>query len=301
MGFRQVLVTDTKYISVKNKLLEFNHEEKETVRIPIEEVAIVVIDNMELTLSVNAITKCTEENVMIVLCNQKHLPASLIMPYSGHYRQLEMTYKQLDLNTVKKQNLWRSIIKQKIRNQSRVVLYCELDNAYEKLLVLSREVARNDGTNREAVAAKLFFNVLYGNDFIRFKEDKINSCLNYGYAILVSSITRELISYGIDPKFGIWHSSKSNALNLSYDLVETFRPIVDYYVKSNYELINDELTPNNKRGLVSLLNATVKVDDEKMRLQNAIEKFCASFMNVIDGKETELLEIEILKVNFYEI
>lgn len=300
MSFRQVLVTDTNYICVKNNLLEFQRSEN-TVRVPIEDVAIIVIDNMELTLSINAINSCTKENVMIVLCNNKHLPCSIVMPFSGHYRQLEMTYKQLDFNTVKKQNLWRSVIKQKIRNQARVALYCELDESYEKLMKLSNEVTRNDNSNREAVAAKYFFNEMYGDEFIRFKEDKINSCLNYGYAILVSSITRELVSYGLDPKFGIWHSSKSNALNLSYDLVETFRPIVDYYIKSNYEFINEELTPNNKRGLLSLLNATVKVGNEKMRLQNAIEKFCANFMKIIDGQETELIEIEILKLNFYEI
>lgn len=300
MSFRQIIVTDTNYICVKNSLLEF-HKSENIVRVPIEDVAIIVLDNIELTITAKAINSCTQENVMIVLCNNKHLPSSLILPFSGHYRQLEMTYKQLEFNTVKKQNLWRSIIKQKIRNQSRVLLYCELDDYYEKLVHLSSEVLRNDSSNREAVAAKVFFNGLYGSEFVRFKEDKINACLNYGYAILVSSITRELVSYGLDPKFGIWHNSKSNALNLSYDLVETFRPIVDYYIKSNYELINEELTPNNKRGLSSLLNATVKVGNEKMRLQNAIEKFCANFMKIIDGQETELIEIEIIKINFYEI
>lgn len=300
MSFRQVLVTDTKYISVKNNLLEFTKEEN-VVRVPIEDIAIVILDNLDLTISINAINKCVEQNLMLVVCNSKHLPNGIIMPFSGHYRQLEMTYKQLDFKTVKKQNIWREMIVQKIKNQARVNLLCDLEEGYAHLMKLSKEVVRNDNTNREAVAAKYFFSQMYGVEFIRFKEDKINSCLNYGYAILVSSITKELISYGIDPKFGIWHSSKSNALNLSYDIVEVFRPIVDYYVKSNYELVNEELTPNNKRGLLSLLNARVKVGTEKMRLQNAIEKYCARFMKIIDGTETELLEVEIIKVNFYEI
>lgn len=300
MSFRQVLVTDTKYISVKNSLLEFTKEEN-VVRVPIEDIAIVILDNLDLTISINAINKCMEQNVMLVVCNSKHLPNGIIMPFSGHYRQLEMTYKQLDFKTVKKQNIWREMIVQKIKNQARVNLLCDLEEGYEQLMKLSKEVERNDKSNREAVAAKYFFSQMYGSEFIRFKEDKINSCLNYGYAILVSSITRELISYGIDPKFGIWHSSKSNALNLSYDIVEVFRPIVDYYVKSNYELVNEELTPNNKRGLLSLLNARVKVGTEKMRLQNAIEKYCARFMKIIDGTEIDLLEVEIIKVNFYEI
>lgn len=300
MSFRQVLVTDSKYISVKNNLLEFANQDK-VVKVPIEDVAIIILDNADLTISINAINKCMKENVMLVVCNNKHLPNGIIMPFGGHYRQLEMTYKQLEFKTVKKQNLWREIIVQKIKNQARVNLLCELDTGYDYLMKLSKLVERNDSTNREAVAAKYFFGQMYGTEFVRFKENKINSCLNYGYAILVSSITRELVSFGIDPKFGIWHSSKSNALNLSYDLVEVFRPIVDYYVKTNYEFVFEELTPKNKRGILSLLNARVKVGNEKMRLQNAIEKYCARFMNIIDGIETELLEVEIIKINFYEI
>ncbi len=300
MSFRQILVSDTKYISVKNNLLEFTKEEN-IVKVPIEDVAIIILDNINLSISTNAINRCMEESVMLVVCNSKHLPNGIIMPFSGHYRQLEMTYKQLEIKTVKKQNVWREMIIQKIKNQARVNLLCDLEEGYEYLMQLSKKVERNDKTNREAVAAKYFFGQMYGIEFIRFKEDKINSCLNYGYAILVSSITRELVSYGLDPKFGIWHSSRSNALNLSYDIVEVFRPIVDYYVKANYELINKELTPNNKRGLLSLLNARVRVGSEKMRLQNAIEKYCARFMKIIDGTETELLEVEIIKVNFYEI
>ncbi|WOO87874.1 type II CRISPR-associated endonuclease Cas1 [Mollicutes bacterium LVI A0039] len=300
MSFRQIIVSESKYINVEHSQLNFQNGDS-TVRVPIEDVAIIIIDNTELTITVNAINSCMDEHIMIVVCNNKHLPNGIIMPFGGHYRQLEMTYKQLSLKTVKKQNLWREIIIQKIHNQSRVSLLCEQEATYEYLMNITKQVERNDKTNREAVAAKKFFGTLYGTQFKRFVDDKINSCLNYGYSILVSAISRELVSYGLDPKFGIWHSSKSNALNLSYDLVEPFRPVIDYYVSQNLEFITEELSPHNKRGLVSLLNARVKVGEEKMRLQNAIEKYCAQFMKIVDGTEQELLEVEIIKINFYEI
>ncbi len=300
MGYRQIIVNDSNYISVENGILGFEDSER-TIKVPLEEIAIIVLNNNKLTLSLNAINHCLENHVMIVTCNNKHLPNGIMMPFSGHYRQLEMVYKQLELKDVRKRNLWREIIKQKIRNQSRVLRLCENLECSEKLLEVEKEVARNDMTNREAYAAKLFFEGMYGKDFIRFKEDKINSNLNYGYSILASSITRQLITFGLDPKFGIWHKSNSNALNLSYDLIEPFRPIIDYYVFKNKDFINEELTPKNKRELVALLNAQVLVNKETYRLQNAIELYCKRFMKVIDGTADTLLEVEITRINFYEI
>lgn len=300
MSFRQVIVNEAKYFSVENEIIAFE-DEKKVIKVPIEEVAIIIINNNKLTMTMNAINKCLENNVMIVTCDKRHLPNGLMMPFSGHYRQLEMVYKQLELKEVKRKNIWREIIKQKIRNQSRVLKLCDQLESSEKLLEIESEVLRNDSSNREAYAAKLFFESMYGSDFIRFKEDKINSNLNYGYSILASSIVREIVSFGLDPKFGVWHKSNSNSLNLAYDLIEPFRPIVDYYIFKNMEFLSEDLSPKNKKSLVALLNANVTVNNEVYRLQNSIELFCKRFMKIIDGTADNLVEIEITKVNFYDI
>ncbi len=301
MSFRQVIVKEAKYISLKESSIIVQKDD-EDIKIPIEDVAIIVLENNASTITVNLINKCTENNIILITCNHKKLPQSIIMPYSNHYRFLENTYKQLEYTTVKKQNLWRDIIKMKISNQKEVLRLVDENNVHiEALYQLRDEVIRNDSTNREALAARVFFSAMYGDDFRRFVDDKINSALNYGFSVLVSSIARQLVSYGLDPKLGIWHSSKSNNLNLAYDLVEPFRPIVDYYVHENYEYLSDDLSPKIRRGLVSLLNANVFLDDTTYRLQNAIELYVKRFMLIIRKEHETMHNVTIKKVNFYEL
>ena len=46
------------------------------------------------------------------------------------------------------------------------------------------QVKLNDKTNREAHAAKVYFNALFGKNFSRNDNSSLNACLNYGYAII---------------------------------------------------------------------------------------------------------------------
>ncbi len=304
MSFRQIIVKQANYLSFSNNSIKVNYENESVfnVTIPIEDVAIIVIEKSNSIISLNLINKCMENNIIIIICNEKKLPQGIIKSFSNHYKQLENTYKQIEYSNTQKKILWKEIIKQKINNQMSVIKFTTGNkDVIDKIHKHQKEIKRNDVTNREAVCAKLFFEEIYGNEFKRFIDDKINSTLNYGYSILVSSIVRQLVSFGIDPRFGIWHSSKSNSLNLAYDLVEPFRPIVDYYIYNKYEFITKDLTPKIRRELVSLLNATIECEGKKYRLQNAIELFVKQYMLILRGEEKDFLEINIIPIKFYEI
>lgn len=304
MSFRQIIVKQANYLSFGNNSIKMNYEDENIpiVQVPIEDVAIIVIENNKSTISLNLINKCMENNIIIITCNEKKLPQGIIKPFSNHYKQLENTYKQIEYTDTQNKILWKEIIKQKINNQMNVIEFTTGNkDILDKIYKHKKEIKRNDATNREAVCAKLFFEEIYGSEFKRFIDDKINATLNYGYSILVSSIVRQLVSFGIDPRFGIWHSSKSNSLNLAYDLVEPFRPIVDYYIYSKYEFITKDLTPKIRRELVSLLNATVECEGKKYRLQNAIELFVKQYMLILRGEEKDFLKVNIIPLKFYEI
>ncbi|MFV0288413.1 MAG: type II CRISPR-associated endonuclease Cas1, partial [Mycoplasmatales bacterium] len=273
MSFRQIIVKDSNYLSLKdnNLLAKYSEADKE-IKIPIEDIAIILIESDRTTLSVKLINKLSQNNIMLIICDEAKKPASIVMPLIGHYRQLENFYFQLGFKEVSKQNLWREIIKQKICNQREVVRLVKGNtDVLEKLFRLEHETKRNDITNREALAARIFFEELYGTEFKRFVDDKINNTLNFGYTIIVSSIMRQLAVYGLDMKLGIWHKSKSNMFNLAYDLVEPFRPLVDYFVCENYEFINKDLSPMIRKKIVGILNVNVLVNKQKYRLQNALE------------------------------
>ena len=89
-------------------------------------------------------------------------------------------------------------------------------------LTTSKNVLENDKSNREGLAAKVYFHELFGLDFRRFDDDIINAGLNYGYAILRSQISKTVIAKGLNPCLGIFHKGYDNPFNLSDDIIEVY-------------------------------------------------------------------------------
>ena len=134
-----------------------------------------------------------------------------------------------------------------------------------------------------------FFKELFGKDFYRNNiEDNRNIALNYGYSILRSSIIRYIIAYGLNPSFGMWHSSELNAFNLADDLIEPFRPIVDKYVLNNVSK-NNLISSINKQELVALLYSKVKNNQEQSTSVNeAIKNIVASYQSFCLNKREDI-------------
>ena len=57
-----------------------------------------------------------------------------------------------------------------------------------------------------------------------------NPLLNYGYTVLRSAVARAVVSAGLHPTLGIHHHNRNNPMCLVDDLMEPFRPMVDYVV-----------------------------------------------------------------------
>lgn len=149
--------------------------------------------------------------------------------------------------------IWQLIVKEKIKNQSKVL---KMFNKENKLQFIYKTVLSGDSSNREAYAARLYFKSLFGTDFVRDKEMKgVNSFLNYGYAILRSSLARYVVAAGLNPSYGVGHYNKLNPFCLVDDLIEPFRPIVDCYVYRLFEQQKGltDLTTEHKAALSGLL------------------------------------------------
>lgn len=88
--------------------------------------------------------------------------------------------------------------------------------AFEKMYDYREQAAAGDITNREAHAAKVYFNTLMGTTFSRGNEDiLLNSGLDYGYAIIRSYLSRVCVGYGLNPQIGIHHKNEYNRFNLA--------------------------------------------------------------------------------------
>jgi len=89
--------------------------------------------------------------------------------------------------------------------------------------------------HKEAIVAKSFWQTfaesLDEKEFTRSREGGgLNNLLNYGYAVLLSTVLQKLFGVGLDPTFGISHVARERITPLAYDLMEPFRPCVDWRV-----------------------------------------------------------------------
>ena len=149
-----------------------------------------------------------------------------------------------------------------------------------------KEIAWNDGTNREGHAAKVYFNALFGLEFTRTEDNLINAALNYGYSIILSAFTREIVANGYITQLGVFHDNMFNQFNLASDLMEPFRILVDRQVLT-MEL--EQFEHEEKMQLVNVLNQEVQIDGKIQYVNNAIKIYCKSIFDALSGDDSSLI------------
>lgn len=157
----------------------------------------------------------------------------------------------------------------------------------------------SDRTNRESVAARLYFQNLFGKKFKRGRyDDKINSALNYGYSILRSFIKKELAIHGFEMSLGIKHHSTENPFNLADDIIECYRPFVD---SMTYDLIFNKHITNfgvtEKKMMLQILYENCLIDKKIVRLTDGIKITVQSLIKCCEeNTPTHLLLPKLIEV-----
>ncbi len=242
-----------KKLSVYRGFLRIETEGNVQKDVPFNFIHAIIITTFNIIYTNNLLQKLCDENIPLIILGKNYAPSGMLLSYVGQSRQTEIQYMQIENKKPLEKRIWQMIVKEKIKNQSKVL---DLFHKENKLQNMPKSVLSGDTSNREAVAARFYFKSLFGDSFVRDKESEgINSFLNYGYAILRSSLARYIVAAGLNPSYGVGHSNKLNPFCLVDDLIEPFRPLVDCYVYRLAEKnINfTELTTEHKAGLSSLL------------------------------------------------
>ena len=261
----------------------------ETNLIHLSEINTLLVDSTMVTISSYLIAELLKVKVKVIFCDEKRNPMSEIVPYYGCYNTSKKITQQIAWNPHFQQLVWTHIIKQKIMNQAKL-LKMNGFSTYEKLMEYANELEFFDTTNREGHAAKVYFNSLFGKSFVRDAADDINAGLNYGYAIILSAFNKEIACNGFLTQLGIKHTNVFNQFNLSSDLMEPFRVLIDDIVFKNKE---EEFDQKYKMKLVDVLNKKVYMDGKVYYVENAIQLY---LKNIFDAFEEQALE----KVQFFE-
>ncbi len=188
----------------------------------------------------------------------------------SHYKQAGNLQAQLNSAKPLAKQLWKQLIQSKIMGQHQVLDGTNnfLGNA---LAEMSTRVKSGDPDNIEAQAARRYWPLLMGNDFTRNQDlPGANSLLNYGYAILRATVARAVISVGLHPSLGVHHQNRLNAFCLVDDLMEPYRPAVDYLVFNLLQEKKNEINKETKQALAGLMEWQITMPNENTSISNAI-------------------------------
>ena len=298
MGWRVVSIENPAHLSLERGSLVIKRDE--TVKLPIEDIDTVVIDNYAVTMSANLLSELTVNNVATIICDTSHIPCTIVTPLSQHSRQSKVTQMQIAMSQPLRKNLWQAIVKQKIVNQAAVLSKFDCDETAGKLIKLTTEVRSGDTTNRESIAARLYFADLF-DDATRRKPTWYNSALNYTYAIVRSVVARSIAARGLVPSLGLFHHSELNSFNLADDVIEPYRPFVDDYVLSVISIrhvgdIGDSsLTKEDRHLAIDILNNYVMINNKQFTVRDAVDITVESLVRAIKDGATTKLELPRFK------
>ncbi len=280
--------------SKQQLVVELKDEFRTSKTIPIEDLGMVILEHPHITLTVNLLELLAENQVAVITCNSKYMPTGLFLTMEGNSEQTKRMSTQFEASVPLKKQLWQQTIKAKIYNQARVlerlnVGSTRLDNLKEKVL-------SGDPKNCEAQAAAFYWRQIYGGKFVRSRDPETpNAQLNFGYAILRSIVARALTASGMFPSIGIHHKNKYNAFCLADDIMEPYRPYVDWIVLHlpNIQETTEGLSREQKIELLKLAQIDVVINGLKRPLFHAVSMTTASLYKCFSGEQRKILYPEL--------
>lgn len=276
MGWRCVVIDNPCKLSVGDNYLIVRNDD--VTKIHLSEINYLMVACPAVNITGVALYELTRSKIKVIFCDEKRDPYGELTGYYGSHNCSKQLRKQLAWGEAETSFVAREIIAQKIRNQSAMLLKYGFRERAGMLAKYASEVVEKDVTNREGHAAKVYFNTLFGMGFTRERDCAVNSALNYGYAILLSCINREVVACGRLTQVGLLHRNEFNEFNLSCDLIEPFRVIVDEYVFVNRD---KPFEKESKFALVDLLNKRVRYGKE-YSLSDAIGCFVHNVFDCLD-------------------
>lgn len=285
MSWRTVVITSRCKLDYKMGFMVIRAEE--TKKIFLDEIAVLMIENPAVSLTGCLLEALVEKKIRVIFCDAKRSPNAELVPYYNSYDSSRKIKAQINWSADVKGAVWADIVAEKIRKQSDFLR--DLQKSDEAALLRSYipQIEMHDATNREGHAAKVYFNALFGMEFTRSEENATNAALNYGYGIILSAFNREITAQGYLTQLGIFHDNMFNHFNLSCDLMEPFRILVDRKVKA---MDRSELSVEEKHHIIGILNDTVTINNTRQTVLNAVKHYCRSIFDALNERDLSLIQ-----------
>jgi CRISPR-associated protein Cas1 len=278
-------------LSVAHRQLVIERPECPKATLPIEDIGVVIVDDVRATYTQAVFLELLAAGATVLVTGRDHLPAGMMLPLDAHHVQTERHRAQVEASEPVKKRIWQALVAAKIAQQAEVLAHFRGEHG--GLAPMSKRVRSGDPDNLEAQAAQRYWPRLFGTDFRRDRAaDGANALLNYGYAVIRAAVARSIVAVGLIPSLGVFHSNRSNPFCLADDLLEPYRPYVDWRVRllvDEHDGVAPELDDRATRAaLLSLFNETVLVGDRRNPMLVAIQASAASLSRALTGGDRTL-------------
>ena len=294
---RSIYIGNPAYLKLKDEQLYIMQPETGQMKgkIPVEDLGLLMLDHWQITVSHQLIQKMMGNNVVVISCDAHHLPHGIMLPLHGHTEFSDRIKDQMEASEPLKKQLWKQTIECKIDNQTEVLR--RLGNYYEPMIDYRNNVKSGDLTNMEGIAAQHYWKYLISLDFLRQRfGDSPNQFFNFGYSVLRSIVARAIVETGLLPVLGIFHKNKYNPYCLADDMMEPYRPFVDWLVMDwltrNPE--TEELTKEFKAHILQIATKDVKIDGKTRPLMVAVKTTISSLYKCYTGEKRQISYPELL-------
>ncbi len=271
------------YIHLYHGFLEIRLPDDQVKRTPIDDIDCLIVSGNGISYSHNLFLRLCQDNIPFIICGKNYLPCGMMLNLVGNYEQMGRLMEQIAMSKPLQKRLWQNIIKAKIGNQIKVLENCR--QKANDLEMLIKRVKSGDPENAEGIAARKYWQRLFGKNFRRdYEKPGINALLNFGYAILRSSLSRYIVGTGLNPALGLHHHNKLNPWCLADDLIEPYRPFIDQKVKKLSFEGCENLDPMTKKELGSIFEIKFNFADCSSPLNICLKNTVLSLWNSIKDK-----------------
>lgn len=252
------------------------------IRVPFAEVSCVLL-GPRVSLTSGLLNLAAQYDVLVVSCDWRGVPVSASCGWSSNSRVCARQRAQARASQPRIKNGWKRIVQSKIAGQANNLTKSNPEVA-RKLLNAAKNVRSGDIENVEAQAARTYWNcVTKEPEFSRRPGEGsgLNGMLDYGYAVLRGVVIKGTISAGLAPALGLHHRNRSNAFALADDLIEPFRPAVDWQA-FEWEGESSLRNPDTKAWMVDVLKTSM--GDSGQSVQSEIATFAQSVARYFEGE-----------------
>lgn len=291
MSFRTVVITHRAKLNLNMGYLEVRGDEVK--KIFLDEIDILLIESHAVSMTTALLSELINKKIKVIFCDAKRNPQGELMPYYGSGDCARKIKKQIEWSEDAKGKIWTAIVREKIKNQAGFLKELSMTREEKLLRTYLDEMVYRDETNREGMAAKVYFDAIFGMDFTRDRETPINAALDYGYSLILSAVNREISYNGFITQLGLFHDNIYNCFNLSSDIMEPYRILIDRIV---YQNKFDKFESEEKHIMLHVFEQEVKIGGNWQILSNAIRIYVRSVFDALcDDAPSEILFYSLRK------